>query len=97
MTDHVRLDDLEARPGATALEGDPRVLRLALDAGEGVPPHDHPGSTVVLFVVSGALEAALDDSVHELIGGELLRFGGDRSVAITALESAVALVFLVDS
>ena len=94
--DHVRLADLEGRPGARALDGSPRVIRLALDAGEAVPPHDHPGTTVVLHVVEGVLDARLGGESVEVAAGELLRFDGDRDVAPLALEDATALVYLVE-
>ena len=94
--EHVRLEDLEGRPGARALDGTPRVIRLALEAGESVPPHDHPGTTVVLHVVDGVLDARLDGESVEVVAGELVRFDGDREVAPRAVEDATALVFLVD-
>lgn len=94
--DHVSLDEIEGRPGAVAVSGPPRVVRLALDAGESVPPHDHPGTTVLLYVVEGAVDARLDGEPHEVAAGELLRFPGERTVAPLAVQDAVALVFLVD-
>jgi len=94
--DHVRLADLAARPGAAALGGSPRVVRLALEAGESVPSHDHPGTTVVVYVVDGVVDLRLDGESHEVAAGELLRFPGERAVAPLAVEDAVALVFLVD-
>lgn len=94
--DHVRLDDLDGRPGTVALDGSPRVVRLALDAGESVPPHDHPGATVVLYVVEGVLDARIDGESLEVAAGELVRFPGEREVAPLAVADAVALVFLVD-
>lgn len=94
--EHVRLDDVEGRPGAVALGGSPRVVRLAMAAGESVPSHDHPGTTVVLYVVEGTVDARLDGEPREVAAGELLRFPGERAVAPLAVEDAVALVFLVD-
>lgn len=94
--EHVRLDDLEGRPGARALDGTPVVIRLALDAGESVPPHDHPGTTVVLHVVEGVLDVRLDGASHEVAAGELVRFPGEREVSPLAVEDAVALVYLVE-
>ena len=94
--DHVRLDDLDGRPGARALDGSPRVIRLALDAGESVPPHDHPGTTVVLHVVEGVVDVRLDGESIEVAAGELVRFPGEREVSPLAVEDAVALVYLVD-
>lgn len=97
MTEIVDVADLETRPGAVALDGEPRVIRLALDAGETVPAHDHPGTTVLLFVVAGTVAVELDGAAHELAAGELLRFDGDRAIAIEAIDDATALVTLVEA
>jgi len=96
MTEIVDITALEARPGAVALDGEPRVIRLALDAGETVPAHDHPGTTVLFFVVSGTVAVELDGAPHELATGELLRFDGDREIAVDAIDDATALVTLVE-
>jgi mannose-6-phosphate isomerase-like protein (cupin superfamily) len=76
--------DLEGQPHATAFAEGPRVVRLRLDPGEGVPAHTHPESTVLLHVLQGEMEVALDDETHALAAGDLLRFDGRREVAPTA-------------
>ena len=94
--DRVDLADLEGTPAAEALGGSPRVVRLRLTAGESIDPHSHPGTTVVIHVVEGVLDARLDGEPLELSAGELLRFPGEREVAPLAVEDAVALVFLAE-
>lgn len=94
MPDVARLADCDGRPGATVFDGEPRVVRLALDAGESVPPHEHPGTRIVLHVVEGRLAVAIDDETHVHAAGELLRFEGDRTVSPRAVEDAVAVLVL---
>ncbi|MEZ3117249.1 cupin domain-containing protein [Halobaculum sp. MBLA0147] len=70
----------DAEPHAVVHESAPQTVLLALDAGERVPFHEHPGTTVHFHVIEGAVTARVgDDRVeHELAAGELLRFdGGD--------------------
>lgn len=100
MTDHVRLADLEGSPAAEALSGDPRVVRLRLASGESIPPHDHPGATVLLVVLEGRLRVELgpggesDRESHAVEDGELLRADGDRRIAVEAVQDATTLVVL---
>lgn len=95
MVETARLDEVNGRPGATVFDGEPRVVRLALDAGESVPEHDHPGATVLLVVRRGVLDVTVDGETHTLGAGELIRFDGERSVAPAAREDSVAMVVLV--
>lgn len=94
MVETARLDELTGRPHATVFEGEPRVVRLVLDAGESVPEHSHPGATVLLLVRQGTLDVTVDGETHTLGGGDLLRFDGEQPVAPTAREETVALVIL---
>jgi quercetin dioxygenase-like cupin family protein len=96
MVETARLDDLTERPAATAFDGEPRTVRLALDAGESVPEHSHPGATVLLIVQRGTLDVTVDGETHTLDAGGLIRFDGERPVAPTAREDSVAVVVLVD-
>mgnify|MGYP001083277524 CR=1 FL=1 len=64
-------------------------------AGQGVPAHSHPGTRVVLYVVEGRLEVALDGTAYEAGAGTVMRFSGDRNVAPRAIEDAVALLVFV--
>jgi quercetin dioxygenase-like cupin family protein len=92
--EHVRLDDLDARPHAVVFESAPRTVRLALDAGDGVATHTHPGKDVLLHVLEGEFEVALDDEQITVAAGEVIRFDGEREVAPAAVTDAQALVVL---
>jgi len=94
-TEVTNLDDLDTTPHAEVFEGgEPRTVRLHLAAGEGVPAHRHPDATVVLYVVSGELELALDGDVYDIGEGDAVRFDGELAVSPTAVEGSVALVVL---
>jgi len=95
MVDLVDLADLDASPHAVVFEDAPRTVELALEAGEGVPAHSHPGTYVVLSVVSGRLEVTLDGTAYEVGAGTVMRFPGDREVTPRAIEDAVALLVFV--
>lgn len=88
----------DAEPHAVVHESAPQTILLALDAGERVPFHEHPETTVHFHVLEGAATARVgDDRVeHELAGGELLRFDGGDGIEPVADRSARVLVTLVD-
>jgi len=88
------IDDPDGHPHAPLFEGEPRVVRLTLGADESVAPHRHPDTTVLLHVLSGHLDVALDGESHEVAAGEVLRFSGNREVAPTASEPTTALVVI---
>lgn len=98
MLELTTLADLEATPHAPVFEGgEPRTIRLELDADERVPAHSHPDRTVVLHVLSGRLAVDLDDGTHEVAGGQLVRFAGDREISPLAVEPTSAVVVLAPS
>ncbi|MFB6160723.1 MAG: cupin domain-containing protein [Haloferacaceae archaeon] len=93
MPEITSLDGLTKTPHAEVFdEHRPRAVRLRLGAGERVPEHRHPGTNVVLHLVSGRLELALDGETHELEPGQLVRFGGEREVSPRAIEASTAVV-----
>lgn len=93
MPERTKLADLEERPHADAFETRrPRTVRLRLDADERVPRHAHEGTDVVLHLLSGRVELALDEETHELEAGELIRFSGEREVSPYAIEPSTAVV-----
>jgi len=95
MPTHVRLDDLPESRRATVCE-DPTTVRLRLATDEHVPAHSHPGSAVVCVLHEGRLDVDLDGETYALASGEVLRFDGERRVALHAHEESVAvLVFAV--
>ena len=95
MPEITAIDDLTEAPHAEVFEQrDPRTVRLALDAGESVPAHTHPGTNVVLHLLDGRLELSLDDETYEIESGEIARFSGERSVSPHAVEPSTAIVVL---
>lgn len=93
-TERADLDSLTDRPHADAFDGEPRTVRLALDAGESVPEHTHPDRNVVVAVLDGELTLRLDGEDHDLTAGDLVRFDGRRRVEPEARTDATALVVL---
>jgi quercetin dioxygenase-like cupin family protein len=95
MPEQAALDELDGMPHARPFgAGEPTVIRLALDAGEGVDPHTHPEREIVLSVRSGELEIDLDDETYEATAGDVLRFDGRREVSPYAVEDSEALIVL---
>lgn len=93
MPEITAIDDLTDAPHAEVFdERRPRTVRLELDAGDGVPAHTHPGTNVVLHLLSGRLELALDDEQYELSPGEVARFSGEREISPQAVEHSTALL-----
>jgi quercetin dioxygenase-like cupin family protein len=87
------LEELTDTPHAEVFENrDPRTVRLQLAEGESVPPHTHPGTDVVLHLLSGRLELSFDGETHEVVAGELVQFSGDREVSPRAVEPATAVL-----
>ncbi|MBP1986654.1 cupin domain-containing protein [Halolamina salifodinae] len=93
MPEITAIDDLTDSPHAEVFaERQPRTVRLELDAGDGVPAHTHPGTNIVLHLLSGHLELALDDEAYELTPGEVARFSGEREISPQAVEHSTALL-----
>lgn len=94
MVEQTSLDALDERPHADAFEGSPRTVRLAIDAGDRIPEHSHPGTDVVLHQLAGELVLELDGENYPLGPGDLLRFSGERAVSPRArTDSRSLLVF----
>jgi len=95
MADTATLSELTATPHASPFPGEePKVVRLALDAGERVEPHRHPDRRIVCYLLSGTMALDLDEETHELAAGDLIRFDGRREVAPRAIEDCEALLVL---
>ena len=99
MPEITALDDLtDATHAEVFEERNPRTVRLELDAGDGVPAHTHPGTNIVLHLLSGRLELTLDDEQYELSPGEVARFSGEREISPQAVAHSTALlVFAPDA
>ncbi|MFB6121307.1 MAG: cupin domain-containing protein [Halobacteriaceae archaeon] len=90
------LSDLDETPHAEVFDDmDPRVVRLELDAGERVPRHQHPDSTIVLHVVDGRLELTLGEDLYALEAGDVAKFDGEQDISPEALGHATVLVVFV--
>jgi quercetin dioxygenase-like cupin family protein len=93
--ERVALDDLDASPHAVAFpDEEPRVVKLALDAGESVDPHQHPDREVVVFLRRGQVELTLGSDVHRVTAGETVWFDGAQDISPRALEDSEALLVL---
>lgn len=93
MAEITTLDELTKTPHAEIFEDHrPRSVRLQLDAGEHVPEHTHPGTNIVLHLVSGHLELSLDDETYEVDPGQLVQFSGEREISPHATEPSTAVV-----
>jgi len=95
-TERVHLPDRSGDGRGVLFEGEPKTVRLALDAGKTVPPHHHPGRDIVCYVAEGELTMSLGDDDHTLSAGDVLRFDGDQDISPTAETDAVALLVLAD-
>jgi len=96
MTPQIRaLDDLDGEPHANPFpDSEPKTVRLTLDAGESVPPHDHPGREIVCYLVDGELELTLGDDTHRLTAGDVARFDGDQQISPEAVTDSTAVLVL---
>lgn len=93
MPEITTLDELTKTPHAEIFEDHrPRSVRLQLDAGEHVPEHTHPGTNIVLHLVSGHLELSLDDETYDVNPGQLVQFSGKREISPHAIEPSTAIV-----
>jgi len=91
MTELVHLPDVEKDGRKPLFEGEPHTVRLALDAGESVPPHQHPDRDIVCHVLQGEIAMTLGEETHHLEAGDLARFDGDQDISPTAESDALAL------
>lgn len=95
MTTIHSLPEVEGTPHANVFpEREPKTIRLTLEANEEVPPHAHPDREIVCYVIDGAIELRLGETVHELRAGEIVSFDGDQDISPRALEESVALLVL---
>lgn len=98
MPELTTLEDLEERPHAEVFDGrDPRTVLLRLDEGESVPPHQHPGTDIVLYAIEGDLSVALGDETYSVTAGDAVSFSGDQDISPEAVTAATALLVFAPS
>ncbi|GGL74334.1 hypothetical protein GCM10010840_10530 [Deinococcus aerolatus] len=83
-----------APPQVMAVTPGGRSLLFTLEPGQGIPPHRHPGSQVLLAVLSGEVEVRAPD-MQVARAGEVLVHDGDGSISLLARQSAQVLVTLL--
>lgn len=76
-------------------DGEPDVVRLALDAGESVAPHAHPGRGVVFYAVEGGFDVTVAGDTRRVESGDCLRFDGDDEVSPAATDDGPATALIV--
>ncbi|WP_340100650.1 cupin domain-containing protein [Salinibaculum salinum] len=82
--------------GRTPVFEDPYTVHLGLEAGDSIPPHTHPGQSILFAVQEGKLELTVDEATATLAGGACANFDGDADIAVEALEDTRALVVFAD-
>ncbi|NLV12097.1 cupin domain-containing protein [Haloarcula argentinensis] len=84
--------------GRTKLfDGEPKTIRLMLDAGESIPAHKHPGRDIVYLLRSGAVDLTLGEETVSLSPGDVVRFDGDQDISPAATADSEALLVLASS
>ncbi|MFC6614797.1 cupin domain-containing protein [Halopenitus salinus] len=91
------LAELSGEPHANVFPGsEPTTIRLRLDAGERVEPHDHPDRHVVVYLIEGEIEMHLGSETYDLDAGDAVRFDGDQAISPVATADSTALVLLAE-
>lgn len=70
---------------------DLEVMRLVLQAGKSLPPHQVAGE-ITIHCIEGVLDVTTDGRSHVLRAGQLLFLVGGALHGVKALEDASALV-----
>ncbi len=92
---HRSAGGLRRRRPYAGLRG-PYTVHLGLEAGDSVPPHTHPGQSILFLVQEGRLELTVGEDAEELAAGEMANFDGDADIAVEAVEDVRALVVFAD-
>lgn len=91
------LPELDDAGRATLFEGEPRTVRLALETGESIPAHQHPGRDVVCHLLSGRMELTLAGETVSLEAGDVVRFDGAQDISPRAETDCEAVLVLAAS
>jgi len=73
---------------------EPHANLLQLPAGEGVSEHEHPGRSIVFYVLEGEIRLHVGDETATLRAGAIAQFDGDQSIAPKAETDSRALLIL---
>jgi len=73
---------------------EPHTNLLELPAGEGVSEHEHPGRSIVFYVLKGEIRLRVGDETATLRAGAIAQFDGDQPIAPTAEADSRALLIL---
>ncbi|MFC6717811.1 cupin domain-containing protein [Natrialbaceae archaeon GCM10025810] len=92
-TEQQDLASVDGRPHARLFD-EPPTVKLSLEAGDAVAPHQHPDRVVVLHVLEGRLSVTLGEDEREVRAGEVVRFDGAQDISPEALETTTALLVL---
>lgn len=93
-TQTATLDDLR-ESGRNLVFDDPKTISLFLDADDSIPPHEHPGETILFHVLDGEISLTLGDDTLALSAGQVVRFSGDQDISPAADTDAHALLVFV--
>jgi len=80
-----------AKTAALFKAQDLEVMRLVLQAGKSLPPHQVAGE-ITIQCIDGVLEVSVDGRSQVLHAGQLLFLAGGALHGVTALQDASALV-----
>jgi quercetin dioxygenase-like cupin family protein len=83
-----------APPQVIAVTPHGRSLLFTLEAGQGIPPHRHPGAQVVLAVLAGEIEVATE-ATQTVKAGEVVAHDGNGSISLLARQPGKVLVTLL--
>ena len=81
--------------GRSRVFDEPKSVHLELAEGETIPPHQHPGETILFHTLDGEISLTLDEAVYELSPGMVVRFSGDQDISPKAETDARALLVFV--
>ncbi|QLG11197.1 cupin domain-containing protein [Deinococcus sp. D7000] len=81
-------------PQVLAVTPHGRSLLFTLEAGQGIPPHRHPGAHAVLAVLSGEIEVTAQ-ATQTVGAGEVVTHDGNESISLLARQPGRVLVTLL--
>lgn len=83
--------------GLVLQEGNFRVVKKALKAGEHIQSHNHPEANILFTLVKGRVQAFInDDQTFDLEPGKLLSFDGDNYIKANILEDSEIFITLIN-